>query len=704
MAEQLEQNHPEPLEASPYQATLRPVQLVWKHKGLVSLGVVIGAVLGSLYYVRATPIYQSSAQLLVIKKRPDALPMSGTDPRSTYAEDYLVTHQVLIKSPLIVSEAVKEGNLRSLQSFAGMDDPTGNIISALRITRETRENQPTNILSITFQGPVQSECSVVVNAVIASYHKFLNRTYQNVSDETARLITQARDILENKLTITEQKYRKFRLDHPGLWKNKEGVSVVQDRLQNIEAKRSSLLVRQAEIEGRIATFKKALDKSLPREVIQAMVAQSLGRLAIESAKTPAAEDQLPGLLLQLETLMENYGPDHPEVRSQYKKIAYVKGLRELQGRKEDVTPADPVKVHMILLDGEAEDARIGAEELAKLLKSEQEEAKKLVNFENQDDTFRTEIARNQQLFESISKRLTEVNLLRDFGGFESQSISPAVTGWKVGPKPIPIFVVASFLGLLAGFGMAYLTEVSDKSFRTPEEVRRQLGLPIVGHIPFFESEKDPLEKVGSEGPRLSPALCTVYRSKSRESEAYRVVRTSLFFSNRGEGHKVIQITSPDMGDGKSTLAANLAVSIAQAGKSVLVVDADFRRPRIHKLFDIKATQGLASVIMGDAELDDVIQATTVAGLAALPCGPIPDNPAELLTQPRLKELLGHLREKFDFVIIDTPPLLAVTDPSVVAPHVDGIIMAVRISKNGRPHAQRTKRFWQPWGRICWGWW
>jgi polysaccharide biosynthesis transport protein len=689
MREQPDQIDPEPLESAPSHSTLRPVQLAWKHKGLVSLGVVIGVVMGALYYVQAKPVYQSGAQVLVIKKRPEALPMAGNDARTPVVEDYLATHQVLIKSPLIVSEAVREGKLGDLESFGGGQDATGKIIEALKITREVRENQPTNILNITCRSPVSADCGVIVNAVIESYHKFLNRTYQNVSDDTARLITQARDILENKLSGTEDKYRKFRLDHPILWKNKEGVSVVQDRLQSIEAKRSGLLVRQSEIEGRIALFKKTIQEKRSREELLAMVALSTGRLAAEAGKAPTAEDPLTALILQEQTLQEDYGPDYPQLKSVRKRIALLRGQRDREGRSEDGPTADPVKVHLSLLEREAEDARIGAEGLAKLLKNEQEEAKKLVNYENLDDSYRTEISRNQQLFESISKRLTEVNLLKDFGGFECQSISPAVNGWKVAPKPIPIFVVAAFMGLLVGFGMAYLSEISDQSFRTPEEIRRHLGLPLIGHIPFFEP-KESAENAGPESPKINPILVAANRSKSREAEAYRVVRTSLFFSSRGGGHKVIQVTSPDVGDGKSTLAANLAVSIAQSGKAVLIIDCDFRRPRIHKLFDVKATRGLASVILGEAELADVIQASAVAGLSVLPCGPIPNNPAELLTQPRLKELLTHLREKYDFVVIDTPPLLAVTDPSVVAPHVDGIIMTVRISKNGRPHAQRAK--------------
>jgi capsular exopolysaccharide synthesis family protein len=167
------------------------------------------------------------------------------------------------------------------------------------------------------------------------------------------------------------------------------------------------------------------------------------------------------------------------------------------------------------------------------------------------------------------------------------------------------------------------------------------------------------------------------------------VRTSLYFSVNGAKHKVVQVTSPNMGDGKTTLATNLAVSIAQSGQRVVLVDADFRRPRVHKVFGVSATTGLASVIAGDADLTDAIRPSGIDNLFLLPCGPIPGNPAELLTQPRFQELLEVLRDRFDFVLIDTPPLLLVTDPCVVAPRVDGVILTVRVARHGRPQAERA---------------
>jgi polysaccharide biosynthesis transport protein len=174
-----------------------------------------------------------------------------------------------------------------------------------------------------------------------------------------------------------------------------------------------------------------------------------------------------------------------------------------------------------------------------------------------------------------------------------------------------------------------------------------------------------------------------------EAEAYRGVRTALYFSAR-EGHRIVQITSPNPGDGKTTVASNLAVSIAQSGRRTLLIDADLRRPTVHKVMNLPNEVGLASVIAGMVDPQEAVRETGVPNLSVLTTGPIPPNPAELLTSSHFKELLDFFRDRYDFVIVDTPPVLAVTDPCVVAPRVDGVVLVIRLVKNGRPMAERAK--------------
>jgi capsular exopolysaccharide synthesis family protein len=233
--------------------------------------------------------------------------------------------------------------------------------------------------------------------------------------------------------------------------------------------------------------------------------------------------------------------------------------------------------------------------------------------------------------------------------------------------------------------------MTDTSFHTPQEIRRHLGLPVIGHIPVLEADAAATARrdAGEENVP-DPFLCTHYSSSSTRSEAFRGVRTALYFNTRGAGHQVIQVTSPNASDGKSTTTANLAISIAQSGKRIVLVDCDFRKPRVHKIFGLPHEAGLASVIQGQCELEAAIQPSGIENLSILPCGPRPKNPAELLTSPRFVEALKTLREAYDYVLVDTPPVLVVTDPSVVAPRVDGVVLVLRMARNIRPAAERAR--------------
>jgi capsular exopolysaccharide synthesis family protein len=676
-------------------SSFNPFRLMWRHRYLILLGVVAGSVIGALYYVRATPIYQSSAQVLVVKKTPDALPLAaGSEGRANQTEDYLSTHQTLIRSPVIVGDAIRKGELGRLPSFAGRGDAMTEIAASLKVSRETNGSSPTSVLNISFRGSGADDCAAVVQAVVASYQQFLSARYKSVTDEAASLITQANEILEKKLTHKQQEYDRFILEHPALWKGKDGVSALQERILVLDAKRCALELQEAEIQGRLDAFEKALkDGRLSRAEVLAMISQMPARVGSDGTVLASAlEERIAALELQLKILQEDYGPEHPQVRSVRNQLGLLRAQTGRLGKDSAVEESgrlDPVRTHLQALKLELENTRMAAGAVGKLLQEEQKKAESQRGFEKQDEAYRMEIARSQHLFDAIAKRLDEVSILKDFaGGFEAEVISPPRVGAKVYPTALTAFGCATVLGLLVGFGLAYLAELSDQSFRTPEEIRRRLGLQVVGHIPYFGEAAE--EELPADGPGLEPSLRAVYHPKSREAEAYRGVRTALYFATKDARHAVIQVTSPDMGDGKTTLVANLAVSVAQSGKKVILIDADFRRPRLHKMFNLSAKQGLASVIVGDAQLEQAIQPTAVAGLFVVPCGPIPPNPAELLTLPRFRELLTLIREQFDFVLVDTPPLLAVTDPCVVVPHMDAVILTVRISKKARPHAARAK--------------
>jgi capsular exopolysaccharide synthesis family protein len=387
------------------------------------------------------------------------------------------------------------------------------------------------------------------------------------------------------------------------------------------------------------------------------------------------------------------GVNHPIVKEFDSQIVEIeKALGKPNIGADPTNKANPSDAtsYINTMKEEISDLATRIQTLDNMIEAETKTARAMNEYQVKEDRLKQTKEQSSRFLDALIQQVAKTDVSKNFGGYEANQMSPPSIARKVSPNSLTVFPLAGIGGLVAGLCLAYLAELSDKSFRTPGEIRRRLGLPVIGHIPYYGPDEKAAKQVASGEPVVDPMLCTHYQSNSVSSEAFRSVRTALYFNTHGVGHQVIQVTSPNVSDGKSTLAANLAVSIAQSGKRTIMIDGDCRRPRIHKIFNVPADTGLATVIGGQSDLAAAIRPTSIPNLSVLPCGPRPANPAELLTSPRFKELLDIIRSQYDFVIIDTPPLLVVTDPCVVAPRVDGVILAIRVTKNGRPYAERAK--------------
>jgi capsular exopolysaccharide synthesis family protein len=691
------------------QPVLRMLQIARRHKMLLGLGVVVGLLLGALYYVTTPPVYSSSAQVLVVKKRPDDV--VGITGRYQPVEDYVSTHQVLVTSPLILLRAVKKRDLGSLPSFqgsngkpaAGPDDLASAIKEGLTVTRNKGTAGNNNILELSFRGKGPDDCYIILDAVLESYKDFLDETYRNMSDDTLKLVTDARDGLEKELEKKEAAYRQFREESP-LLGNKGGLDAREDSLSALQIKRAGLLMRRAEVQSQLTAVEAAVKAGRSREGVLALIVEFAGKMdAGETGRDrPSPQDQLLPLLAEEKRLLALYGPQHADVRAVRERIEAARDLLTRPSAVYDGKPqeqgGDPVKLHVDYLKEKLNQIDTAEQALNKAFEKEHLELRKLTGYEVRDETFRKEIQRTSQLYDGIIKRLEDVSLAKEAGGYDARTIAAPAVGRKIAPRALTVLPIALFLGVLAGVVLVYLAEITDKSLRSAEDVRRRLGLPLMGYMPIRQALKTGRpgqpETVEEETPgeerTVHPTVVAYHRSASRDAEAFRGVRTALYFSTQGARHKVIQVTSPNPRDGKTTLSSNLAVSIAQSGKKTLLLDADLHRPRVHQLFGLEAPVGLTSVLAGEIELNDAIQDSGIPQLSILPCGPLLTNPAELLTSPRFHDLLGSLGEQYDMVIVDSPPLLAITDPSVIAPRVDGVILVVRLTKHALPAARRAK--------------
>jgi capsular exopolysaccharide synthesis family protein len=658
--------------------------VLWQRKALVILATLLGLVGGSLFYWQRPPVYQSGAQILVIKKQP-VIPV-GNQGMGYTGEDYMSVHLEVIRSPMIIERAVRKKELGALKTFEDSGDPVGQIMASLNVMRHNKEANAgsSQILNLTFRGPIAEDCAKVLAAVIESYQEFLDNTYKNVSDQTVDLITTAREKLRKDKDEAEERYFKFRQDSAPLV-NKQGVSLQYERVAGLDGKRSPLLVRQAELRERIKSIEKAIADGREAEIALTLKADT--KMA---AAEKALADKLLPLELQEKELRETFGDDHPAVISVRNRMELVRAHHGKKGAGDGKDEPSPVQRHLQELRDEQAQNDLTLQAVTKVVDEVTANAKDTTNYDIREESYRRAVAQANDMYEATIKRLKEIDLTRDSHGIKCQPLAHPSPGVRVAPSAFQIITGGLLLGILAGIGLAYLADLTDKSFRNPDEVRNRLGLPILGHVPLLKPDPEIIKKVETGELVGDPLLCALFKPKSVEAEACRAVRTALYFSTQGEGHRVLQVTSPNKGDGKSLMVGNLAISMARSGKKVLVIDADCRRPRQHKVFGLSNARGLTSVLGEGCPWQEAAEQTLVDGLMLMTSGPVPPNPSELLSSPKFKELLETVRGEFDYVIVDTPPLLAVTDPCVVAGRVDGLVLVLRLSRQGRPHAERAR--------------
>jgi capsular exopolysaccharide synthesis family protein len=286
-------------------------------------------------------------------------------------------------------------------------------------------------------------------------------------------------------------------------------------------------------------------------------------------------------------------------------------------------------------------------------------------------------------------------------------IQPArVPKSPLGPSRFRTILLGLLLSMGAGIGLAYFLEYLDNTIKTVEDVGRYVRLPALGVIPSIASSltsKSVNSKKGrrqiadgatshTNGESFDPInRMMVFDNLSSAAEAYRAVRTSILLSAASRPPKIILVTSGQPGEGKTTTVVNTAVSLTQLGASVLLIDCDLRKPMVHKLFGIDHAQGLSTYLSRDVRIERVVHNAQIPNLSLLPCGPIPPNPSELISSEKMKNLLQIMSERYDHILIDSPPLMNVSDSVILASMVDGVILVVHGGKSPRTVAQRARQ-------------
>ena len=727
------------------------IQVLWRWKWLPVLGSIIGAGLGYLYFTKQSKTYRAEALVQVANSLPSP-PTRGDyyDPNEVIAANTRSDESLIIRSQKVLEKAVASGQLTDKGIFVGSS--VDSIVEELQGTPDlviepAAKDANTTLIHIAYVCTDPELAATVVNAIVDGYGEYLSEEYQSVGNKIYEVVNEGQQSLEKEYKELYAEMLKLQEQNPDVIWTADGATdpyaenyaIVSKELLHIQLRQKRLASTLKHIEDAVKAGRSAETILLMLSTyddasivdyysIQQEEQNSAGfvpsrpelKQTFETESARLERNELFELKSQEKQWLAQYGDQHPTVgrlREQIKSLeekidtlrkAEIKIAQETQRLMEEAMESQ-ISPEGISVDERLEIRRMAmAEELASIQVQVEEfdrTAKNLVekSFNVRAQLNNASLIKDKQnsiqtMLKGYTDKLNAISLLPQAGQRTLKELNlPKNGGQFAGPYILPYVLGGAAVGFVLLSGLAVLMDLADRSYRNPEEIANDLGVPVLGHIPVMD-----ISKVKKSVPDVDGSVTSIHHSKGRVSEAYRSVRTGLYFSQYGRNLKVVQVTSPVPGDGKSTLSSNLAVSMAQSGRRVLLIDADFRRPRIANIFGIDGNVGMASVIAGQAEIDDAIHQGPVANLSVMPGGKRPNNPAELLSSQRFTDLIELLREKFDFIVIDTPPLLAVSDPGAVAGVVDGVVLTMRLRRNVKPLAIRATSILDGVGAQCLG--
>ena len=697
--------------------------------GYIFLASVFGLVVGACYFFLVPPTYESAAQILLIQNDSGAIASSMKSGESI-SEDLLATHMSLIQSRRIVGEALAEAELETmpsiLEQLGPTQTPTAYVIDNLYVTRggdgSAREAR---VLSVAFRHSVPEDCQTVVMAIMDRYRKFVESKFKDINQEAVDLIDTARKDLEKEIETLSEDYSKFKNESPITSSITGGPNIHSQRYEELSAQLSQLQLMIDESRGRLDLVNEGLKNLSGTEgreleklaLIDERNAERLGIIVtVESGEAQTAQFQamqpqrigaanaeyssLLAIMAQLKQAREEYGLNHPQVKTletQLKEMQAFFTSREgslgVENGKKAITPDDVMAAYRSLLENDLRAQEKRKADIEKQILEAEANAKALITVELDDEAKLRELTRVEDLYNSVVERLRNINMNADSSALIQEEIASPEIGRKVSPNPTIAAAITLLTTLLTAGATIVVAELRDQRVRTSEDLETIYETRVLGQIPDFDSNVESrrqMRKSARSTTGFSPQLFTYHEPQSRISEVFRGMRTQLLFDLSGT-NRLLAVTSPNQGDGKSTVTGNLAISLAKTSKSVLLIDGDMRRPSVHKLFGKANKFGLADLLQGKGDLADALIETECENLTLMLTGPLPSDPAELLSQKRFAGLLDAMRQKFDYVIVDCPPLLPVADPAIVAPLVDRVIVVTTIGSKGIPEAEQCHR-------------
>jgi polysaccharide biosynthesis transport protein len=686
-----------------------------RRKSIIILMALVGAGIGYLMYRRETPTYMSSLRFMLWTKNPPVI--AHGEPITPAVS--LPKQQILITSQTIIDRAVAKGKLTELETFKNNPFPSGMLKSMIGVKPVTNAAET---LELSCRGLVAADLPSILDAVLGAYKDFLDDSSRNSGTESSQLLELLLQRTGEQRRKDEFRYNELQtiLRITGEDLMSQNVNPFADRQESVERSLADRMRELKDVQVKVGEIERAEATVDPNTKIGllhilAMKAEQFlkfgsshnsadvnERVEIERrylARIEDASNQIDTIDNQMTELRRDYGEKHPNIlrlksklgeyerqRDKFQKAlvdlqhedvkikAEAKEQSKVQGSQLSDLQRQVIELYKLSLESEFINLRSSIESLEQernaLMTNEAENRQLIAEF----NLLRSKIAQKETKDDQVLDRLTALSVQSSFNTTRVEEIDRPVQGAKVSPILTNYILFSMLIGGFVGTALAILVDRADMSFRNPYEIFQKMKVPVLCKVPNISKSKV------KHDFNCSPTLVTAIDPRSAAAEAFRSCRTAMLFFANHSGAKTYLVSSPSAGDGKSTTVSNLAVSLSQSGKRVCLLDCDLRRPRQHQHFGVSLKPGLIDISTGKSTLEEAIRPTFVENLSIVTSGGHPDNPGEFVVSPKFQEILSSLRDRFDIVLIDSPPLLPVADATSLSTQVDGTLLVFRIRK------------------------
>jgi capsular exopolysaccharide synthesis family protein len=628
-----------------------------------------------VYSFTATPIYKARVQLLIESENPNVVSFKEVLEQEKTTNDYHQTQYRILQSRSLARRTLDR------TAMWGVFDPTkapekfsirravaGSVGSLLKPFLPKKSIEPhdasetalqskaldaflmnltvtpirnSRLVEVAFASPNPEYAAQIANGLAAAYIdqnlEFKFTASKDASDWLGQRLAEQRKAVE----VSEGALQKYREQNDAV-SLEERQNIVVQKLADLNAAVTRAKTERIQKESAYNQIRSIQHDRAALDTIPAILANTF----VQQQKTQLAE-----LQRQQAQLSDKLGDRHPDmVKIQ---LAIQTAEARIQGE---------IAKGVQSLKNDYETAVAQEQSMVRALEQQKQDALALNRKGIDYGALQRDASSNRQIFESLMQRTKETGISGALKTSNIRVVDAAEVPQAPSSPDKPLNAVLAVLGgALAAMGLAFFFEYFDNRIKSPNEIKSHLGLPFLGMVPKIVGETAPLLDRG-----VTPQF----------AEALRTIRTNVLFSSTTEGGQSLVITSSGPGEGKTVVASNLAMALAQTGQRVLLVDADMRRPRVHDVFTERQEPGLSNVLVGDTKTADAVRPTSCETLWILPAGHIPPNPAELLGSKRFADFVATLKEHFAWVVIDSPPIMAVTDAAVAAHIADGVLFVV----------------------------